>query len=87
MNQSIIVTRYARSLVKLVGETGRGGAVCREAEELVKAIHQLPELQRMITAADDVVPPSRKTELLQKALGSEMTPDLGQFLALLNRNG
>lgn len=87
MNRSIIVTRYARSLVKLVRETGQGNQVCAQSEALVKALRELPELQRMITAADDVVSPSRKTELLQKALGSEMSPDLDRFLALLNRNG
>ena len=68
MNQSIIVTRYARSLVKLVGETGRGGAVCQEAEQLVKSLQELPELQRMITAADDVVPPSGRRNCCRRPL-------------------
>lgn len=87
MNRSIIVSRYARSLVKLVRETGQGSTVCSQAESLVKSLHEVSELQRMIKAADDVVPPSQKTELMQKALGGEMAPDLKEFLSLLNRNG
>ncbi|MBO4755272.1 MAG: ATP synthase F1 subunit delta [Bacteroidales bacterium] len=87
MNRSIIVTRYARSLVKLVRETGQGSTVCSQAESLVKSLHEVSELQRMIKAADDVVPPSQKKELMQKALGGEMAPDLKEFLSLLNRNG
>ena len=57
MNRSIIVTRYARSLVKLVRETGQGSIVCSQAETLVERLHGVPELRRMVTAADDVVSP------------------------------
>ena len=87
MNRSIIVTRYARSLVKLVRETGQGNVVCPEAEALLKAIRQIPGLARMITAADDVVPPSDKIKLLQNALGRPMSPEMSRFLSLLDRNG
>jgi F-type H+-transporting ATPase subunit delta len=87
MNRSIIVTRYARSLVKLVGETGQGSIVCAQAEKLYKAIHEVPELQRMVTAADDVVPSSEKLKLLQTALGEPLSPELDRFLNLLTRNG
>ena len=87
MNQSIIVSRYARSLVKLVLETGRGSLVCSEAETLVARLQGVSELQRMVTAADDVVSPSNKIKLLETALGNKMSPDLSRFLTLLNRNG
>ena len=87
MNRSIIVSRYARSLVKLVRETGRGSTVCAPAETLVEQLHKVSELQRMVTAADDVVSPSNKIKLLETALGEGMSPDLGRFLSLLNRNG
>ena len=87
MNRSIIVTRYARSLVKLVRETGQGSQVCAQSEVLVKALRELPELRRMVTAADDVVSSPEKMKLLQGALAKEMSPDLDRFLTLLNRNG
>lgn len=87
MNRSIIVTRYARSLVKLVRETGQGSIVCSQAETLVERLHGVPELRRMVTAADDVVSPQDKLKLLGSALEDQISPDLGRFLALLNQNG
>ena len=87
MNRSIIVTRYARSLVKYVRETGDGQRVCTEAEALVKALHAVPDLQRMVEASDDVVPPLRKKELLQAALGKEVSQEMDRFLALLLQRG
>ncbi len=87
MNRSIIVSRYARSLVKLVRETGRGEQVCSQAETLVRSLREVPQLRRMATAADDVVPPQEKFKLLQSALEEPVSPDLSRFLTLLNRNG
>jgi len=87
MNRSIIITRYARSLVKLVLETGNGAIVTSEAENLVQAIRQMSDLKRMVTAADDVVSPFEKKKLLQGALGNRMSPELSRFLTLLNQNG
>ena len=87
MNRSIVITRYARALVKFVREGGQGDIVCSEAETLVKSLHAVPDLQRMVTAADDVVTPFEKKKLLQSALGNRMSPDLSRFLTLLNRNG
>ena len=87
MNRSIVVTRYARALVKFVRETGNGPQVCTEAETLVKALHALPDLQRMVEAADDVVTPSRKRELLQAALGNQPSQEMRRFLTLLLQRG
>ena len=87
MNQSIVITRYARALVKYVTETGDGAVVCSEAETLVKAIHSVPDLSRMVTASDDVVSPFDKKKLLQGALGNKMSSELSRFLTLLNRKG
>ena len=87
MNRSIIITRYARSLVKLVLETGNGAVVSSEAETLVQSIRQMSDLKRMVTAADDVVSPFEKKKLLQGALGNRMSPELSRFLTLLNQNG
>lgn len=87
MNRSIVITRYALSLVKYVSETGGGEVVCSEAETLMKAIHDVPELERMITAADDVVSPFDKKKLLQGALGNTVSREMSRFLTLLNRQG
>lgn len=87
MNRSIVITRYATALVKYCRETGQGEVVCSEAEALEKALHTVPELRRMVTAADDVVSPFDKKKLLQTALGNRMSPELSRFLTLLNKNG
>ena len=87
MNRSIVITRYALALVKYCRETGQGEVVCSEAEALEKALHTVPELRRMVTAADDVVSPFDKKKLLQTALGNRMSPELSRFLTLLNKNG
>ena len=50
MNRSIVITRYALALVKYVRETGGGELVCSEAQMLLKALHDVPDLRRMITA-------------------------------------
>lgn len=87
MNRSIIITRYALALLKLVRETGQGAIVASEAGVLAKAVHEVPELQRMVTAASDVITAFDKKKLLQSALGNRMSPELSRFLTLLNRNG
>ena len=86
MNRSIVITRYATALVKYCRETGQGEVVCSEAEALEKALHTVPELRRMVTAADDVVSPFDKKKLLQTALGNRMSQELSRFLTLLNKN-
>ena len=87
MNRSIVISRYALTLVKYVRATGQGEAVCPEAEALEKAISSVPDLRRMVTAADDVVNPAEKVKLLQAALGGRMSPEMSRFLTLLNDNG
>lgn len=85
MNRSIIISRYAAALVKYVRETGHGDIVCSEAESLVRQIQSVPELRRMVEAADDVVSPFDKKKLLQTALGGRISQELSRFLTLLNR--
>lgn len=87
MNRSIVIMRYAMALLKLVQESGQGAVVASEAEALAKAVHGVPELRRMVTAAPDVVSAFDKKKLLQSALGNRMSPELSRFLTLLNRNG
>ena len=87
MNRSIVISRYARTLVKYVRESGHGEIVCSEAEVLFRTLHDVPDLKRMTEAADDVVSPFDKKKLLQSALGNRMSQELSRFLTLLNRNG
>ncbi|MBR6305708.1 MAG: ATP synthase F1 subunit delta [Bacteroidales bacterium] len=87
MNRPIVITRYATALVKYVMETGSGKEVASEAEALWQALHDVPDLKRMISAADDVVSPFERKKLLQSALGHRMSPELSRFLTLLNKNG
>ncbi len=86
MNQSLVITRYARTLLKFVQETGHGAVVCSEADVLERAIFTLPELKRMIEAKD-VVPAFDKKKLLQAALGNKMSPELSRFIGLVLKNG
>ena len=86
MNRSLVITRYARALVKYVRETGRGDIVCSEAETLEKALEALPDLRRMMEADGDVVSAFDKKKLLQSALPGQISPELSRFLTLLNRN-
>ncbi len=87
MNRSIVITRYALALVRYVRETGQGDIVCSEAETLVNALYKVPDLRRMVTAADDVVGPFEKKKLLQTALGNQISPELSRFFTLLNQRG
>lgn len=87
MNRSIVIARYATSLVKYVQETGAGHVVASEAERLFRTLHDVRDLQSMMEASDDIVSPFDKKKLLQDALGGRLSPELSRFLTLLNRNG
>lgn len=87
MNRSIVVSRYATALVKYAIESGQGAVICSEAETLEKVLFGVPDLGRMMRAADDVVSAFEKKKLLQSALGNKISPELSRFLTLLNRNG
>lgn len=87
MNRSIVITRYALALVKYARQSGQGELVCSEAETLGNALHSVPQLRRMITAAEDAVSAAEKEKLLQGTLGNKMSPEMSRFLSLLNRNG
>ena len=87
MNRSIIITRYATALLKYVRESGNGAMVCSEAETLGRALHDVPDLRRMMEAETDVISAFDKKKLLQDALGGRISPEMSRFLTLLNRNG
>ncbi len=86
MNTSIVRLRYAEALTKYVHETGRGEAVCAQAEKLVRVIGEVPDLSRMVSAKD-VVSDAEKMKLLRAALDEPMVPDLERFIRLMMENG
>ncbi len=86
MNRGIVVSRYARALVKYVNETGNGPVVCSEAEALAHALHVVPDLARLIESKD-VVSSFEKKKLLHSALGGRISPELSRFITLLLRKG
>ena len=87
MNRSLIITRYARALVKYVRETDGGVVVASEARTLAEALSKVPELQRMMEAAGDVISNFDKKKLLQSALGNRLSPELSRFISLVLQNG
>lgn len=87
MNRAIVITRYAYALVRFVRENGQGDQVCQEAEALLKALHTVPDLARMVEAAPDMVSAAEKKQLLQSALKSPMSAEMDRFIALLIQNG
>ena len=86
MNTSIIVDRYARALLKYVQETGRGGAVCIQAERVQAAMVSLPELRRLLLS-HDVVTDDEKIGLLRSSLDGAPEPELDRFFNLLAAKG
>lgn len=86
MNTSIVRLRYAEALTKYVHETGRGEAVCAQAEKLARVIGEVPDLSRMV-AAKDVVSDAEKMKLLRAALDEPMEADLERFIRLMMANG
>ena len=87
MNRSLVITRYARALVKYVRETDGGVVVASEARTLADALSKVPELQRMMEASGDVISNFDKKKLLQSALGNRLSPELSRFISLVLRNG
>ena len=87
MNRSIVVIRYVTALVKYARESGQGELVCTQAEVLGNTLRSVPDLRRMLSAADDVVPSRDKLKLLEGALEGKMAPELDRFLELLATNG
>lgn len=86
MNQGIIVTRYARSLVKYCRETGGGAVAVTETEILLKALHDVQDLRRMLSSRD-VLSPADKRRLLVSAAGGKLSDEMDRFLSLVIRSG
>lgn len=86
MDRSIIVTRYARALVKYVGETGHGPLVSSEADVLARTMDSVPELGKAI-CSKDVLPSYEKKKLIAAVFKAGMSHELDRFVDLLLKNG
>jgi F-type H+-transporting ATPase subunit delta len=86
MNTGIIAQRYAKALLLLVQESGRGEAVVVQTRKLLHAMENVPELCR--TLYDPAVSDSLRSSIFSSALAPDpVEPDLDKFLALVMKKG
>ncbi|MCQ2133579.1 MAG: ATP synthase F1 subunit delta [Bacteroidales bacterium] len=86
MNQGVISTRYARALLKYVGEISDGDILCRQVMTLAKGLDDLLQLRALIESPAGV-DDEEKVSLLRTSLGGEMHPSLEKFIRLVLENG
>lgn len=86
MDRSIIVTRYARALVKYAGETGHGAQLSSEADLLAHTLDSVPEFRKAI-GAKDVLPSYEKKKLIAAVFEAGMSTEMDRFVDLLLKNG
>jgi len=87
MSKGVIMSRYARALLKFSEKNGDGAATCDQARRLEETLDSSPQLVQAIT--DPVaVGLEKKMELLRSALSpEEMTVSMEAFARLVLRNG
>lgn len=86
MNQGVISTRYAKALLKYVGEIPDGDVLCCQVMTLAKALDELLQLRALIESPAGV-DAEEKLHLLKSSLGGEMHPSLERFVCLVLQNG
>ena len=87
MNSGILVTNYAKALLKRVLETGRGELVCSQALVLEHALSSVPALRSAVNDQLEV-PSGEKLKLFVLALGGgELSEELSAFISLVVKNG
>ena len=85
MNVGIVISRYARALLKYVTETGDAEAVCAQAQKLSGVLTEVPDLEMVL--GSDQVNLSKKQSLLETACGAPLEDALLRLTALLEKNG
>lgn len=85
MNEGIVISRYARALLKYVAETGDGEKVCAQARKLADLMASVPDLLAAISSRE--VSPDRKLALLEAASGGSLEDPLARLAGLMERNG
>ncbi len=86
MNTGVIAARYARTLLKYVGDSPAGEAVCSEAEAIETALSRVDGFR---TAVENrvAVTPAEKVSLMRAAAGGKLEPEMESFLGLVIKNG
>lgn len=85
MNIGIIASRYAKSLLMYVRESGAGEKVYSQVTLLVRVMEALPQMKLYIADESDVSF-ERKVSLMSAALGEEADPALVRFLKMVSGN-
>ena len=86
MNTGPIASRYAKSLMKFVMETGAGEKVYSQACVLVQRMQGLEQLSSAIQKHPELSI-DRKIQLLEAALGEPLAEELIRFVKLVYTNG
>ena len=91
MNTGMIASRYATALLGLVDETGSGEVALAQAQAILKALVEVPDLRRALEDRTGVSG-DRKIALLETVVegdgkGVSLAPELRQFVKLLVRTG
>ena len=82
MNAGVIASRYAKALLKYVGESGSGDKVYSQACVLGLRLMEIRQLRGFIENHSEL-PLDRKLELLRSALGEDLAPELVDFIHLV----
>lgn len=86
MNTGVIASRYAKALLKYVGDLSDGDVLCSQVLTLEKALREVPQLREAVVNPT-TVSADRKVELLRSALGGDMHPSLESFIRLVLDHG
>lgn len=82
MNDGIIVSRYAKALLKFQKEGGSGDVLYRQVSFLVYCLNEIPQLKEVVMSSS-VLPLDKVQSVLGTAIGEEVDPALTAFVRLV----
>lgn len=82
MNSGVISARYGKALLMYAQESGHGDRIYSQACILVLRMEEVSQLKEVVENNDELSV-CRKSDLLNAALGEEMTSELYRFLLLV----
>ena len=83
MNEGVIASRYAKALLSYVMENGVEEKVYSQIETILQDMHDLPQFREYILMHDDISL-VKKLELLNAAVGEELSGELQNFIRLVS---
>ncbi len=86
MNSGVIATRYAKALLKYVGEISDGEILCSQVMTLENALDKVLQLRALVENPAGVGV-EEKLGLLKASLGGGMHPSLENFVRMVLQNG